>query len=104
MRKYLFGAAILMLVAIGCKKDKDLTNATIVDTGDIASTGCGYVLQLEDGTTRLRPRNLPSNYQHDGLKVKVKYDNSGDGEICRIDNDNIFLTVVDLTVIKRDID
>lgn len=104
MRKYLFGATILMLVAAGCKQDKNLTKATISDTGDIASEGCGYILILEDGTTKLRPRNLPSNYQHNGLKVKVKYDESGDGERCRINNDYFFLEVVDLTVIKRDLD
>lgn len=106
MRKYLFGAAFLMLAAAGCKQDRNLTKATIMDTGDIASEGCGYILVLEDGTSKLRPRNLPSNFQHDGLKVKVKYDSDDrlNTERCRINNDYFSLQVIDLTVIKRDLD
>lgn len=106
MRKYLYGAAVLMVIAAGCKQDRNLTKATIVDTGDIASEGCGYILELDEGGTKLRPRNLPSNFQHGGLKVKVKYDRdpSHTTERCRINNDYFSMEVIDLTVIKRDLD
>ncbi len=104
MRKYLLGAAMLLVVAAGCKKDKDLKNATVIDSGDIASTGCGYLLQLEDGGDPLRPLNIPSNFMHNGLKVKVKYDTNGDCEICQLQSEYRCLEEVNLTIIKRNTD
>lgn len=110
MRKYLLGAAMLMIVAVGCKKDNGLKNAVVIDSGDIAvgtipgKNGCGYLLQLEDGGDLLRPKNMPSNFTHNGLKVKVKFDTDGDGEICQINDKYEFIEVIQLTKIERDLD
>lgn len=104
MRKYLLGAAVLMMIAVGCKKDGDLKNATVVDSGDIASTGCGYLLQLEEGGEPLRPLNMPSNYMHNGMKVKIKYDTDGDGEICQKQGKYDFIEQINLTIIKKNLD
>ena len=71
MRKYLFSAALFVMAAVvvvSCKKDKDLKKATVVDTGDIAGGGCGYVLDVEGEGEYLRPSNLPTAYMHDGFK------------------------------------
>ena len=105
MRKYIFGATMIILAAVAaCNKDKDLMKAKVVDTGDIASGGCGYLLQLEDGGKIVRPWNLPSAYMHDGYKVKVKYDEDGEGEVCRTYPVNEFIEIVQLTEIKADLD
>ena len=40
MRKYLFSALLLALVAVvSCNRDKNLVQATVVDTGDLAAGG-----------------------------------------------------------------
>lgn len=108
MRKYLFCAAIIALVAVSCNKDKDLTNATVIDTGDIAAGGaaggCGYLLRIDGENTMLRPSNLPSAYYHDGYKVKIKFDKNGDGEVCSIYPEFEFIEIIQLTEIKPNLD
>ncbi|MEZ5017993.1 MAG: hypothetical protein R2800_13120 [Flavipsychrobacter sp.] len=111
MRKYLLGAAMLMVVAVGCKKDKGLKNAIVIDSGDIAvgtipgKDGCGFLLQLEeDPSKKLRPTNMPSNFTHNGLKVKIKYDSNGEGEICQIQDKYDFIEIIQLTKIERNLD
>ena len=104
MRKYFYCTLIIVLVAAACKKDKDLKRATIMDTGDIANGGCGYLLKLDGENTLLRPSNLPSAYMHDGYKVKVKFDADGAGELCRIYPEFEFIEVIQLTVIKPDLE
>lgn len=107
MRKYLFLAAIVLTAAASCKKDK-LTKATVVDTGDLAaggpSGGCGYLLKIEGENSLLRPSNLPSAYMHDGFKVKVKFDRDGHGEPCQVYPQYEFIEIIQLTVIKADLD
>jgi hypothetical protein len=103
MRKYLAGATLLVLLAASCKKDKDMERATVIDTGDVARDGCGYVLQFEDGSQK-RPKYLPSTYTHDGYKVKVKYNKDGEGIICHTHPTNQFIEVIEIVDIKKDID
>ncbi|MCB0699954.1 MAG: hypothetical protein H6551_01865 [Chitinophagales bacterium] len=104
MRKLLLGAALIAMVATSCKRDKDLIKATVRDTGDIAGGGCGYVLEISDEHRVVRPYNLPTAYQHDGFKVKVKFDTNGDGQLCSVYPDFEFIEVVQLTKVKTDLD
>ena len=104
MRKYIFASLMLILVAAACNKDKKLQKATVVDTGDVASNGCGYLLKLEDDGRMVRPNNIPSAYMHNGYKVKVKFDENGEGIQCQKYPMNDFIEEVQLTVIKADID
>ena len=102
MRKYLLGAALLTVLAVSCKKDKDFIKATIVDTGDITVDGCGYVLRMEDGKDE-KPEYLPSAFQHNGLKVLVKIHSSGVLDTCHFAPPHIFYEKVYIDEIKRDI-
>lgn len=104
MRKYIFCAVIIALVAVSCNKDKNLIKATVVDTGDIALDGCGYLLKIEGEASLLRPSNLPTAYMHDGYKVKVEFDKDGGGEVCAVYPDYEFIEIIQLTVIKPDLD
>jgi hypothetical protein len=104
MRKYVLGAfVVLSVLAIGCKKDKNMKKATVVDSGDIASGGCGYLLRLDDGVD-VRPEYLPSAYQHDGIKVKVKLNRDGEGDVCGTYPTKKFIEIVELVDIKKDQD
>ena len=105
MRKYVFGAFLMLTVlAVACKKDKNMLKATVVDSGDVTKGGCGYLLKLTDDGALVRPRYLPSGYQHDGAKVKVKLNRDGQGEVCNTYPTKQFIEVADLTDIKRDLD
>jgi hypothetical protein len=79
-----------------------MVSATIVDTGDIAYNGCGYLIRLTDGTD-LRPKYLPSQYQHNAMKVKVKFNRDGEGSVCDTYPVKRFIEVVDLIDIKKDL-
>jgi hypothetical protein len=81
IKRYTLALAAILFLSVSCNKDKDMVDATIVDTGDITNEGCGYLLQLEDQAI-VQPHYLPSAYQHGGMKVKVKYTHTGIIDTC----------------------
>lgn len=103
MRKYLSAAAFMAILALSCNKDKGYVKATIMDTGDITVDGCGYLLRLEDGREE-KPEYLPSNFQHNGLKVKVKYHSSGILDTCQFVIPRKFFEKIYIDDIKKDLD
>lgn len=105
MRNYLVVALLFTIGVISCRKDKDMKKATVVNTGNIAANGCGYILRFEDGNF-LKPQYLPSAYQHDGYKVKVKFHSESQGVICKGDTDttNRYIELIYIDDIKRDLD
>jgi hypothetical protein len=104
MRKCLLGLAFLAILSVSCRKDRDMVKATVVDSGDIAAGGCGYLLKVEGDAELYRPKYLPSAYQHDGYKVKVKLNKDGEGEICQTHPNKQFYEIVEIADIKKDID
>jgi hypothetical protein len=104
MRKYLLGCICLIALAASCKKDKDMKKAVVVDTGDVANGGCGYLIRMEDDGSEKKPKYLPSMYQHDGDKILVKFDADGEGTICRTYPTNDFVELIEITYIKRNLD
>lgn len=103
MRKHLLGAAIITLLATSCEKDKDFTEATVMDTGDITEEGCGYLLRLNDGREE-KPEYLPSAYQHNDLQVKVKYHSTGVLDTCQFTIPRKFFERIAIDEIKRNDD
>lgn len=103
MKKYalLLAGTIMISAFVACNKDKDMVDATIVDTGDITNEGCGYLLELEDKAV-VQPSYLPSAYQHGGLKVKVKYTHTGIKDTC--DFGTVIYDLVSIQEIKRNND
>ncbi len=75
----LAGASILVIAS--CDKRSETVEARILDTQDITNEGCGYLLLLEDSGL-VKPAYLPSAYQHNGMKVEVKYRHSGIMDTC----------------------
>ena len=99
MRKYLLYASFVTLLFASCDKDKDMKKATVINTGDVAKGGCGYILKLDETGQELRPIYLDSRYQHDGTKVKVKYDTNGESQVCEVYPEFRTLVVVEITEI-----
>ncbi|RYD55331.1 MAG: hypothetical protein EOP56_16515 [Sphingobacteriales bacterium] len=108
MRKYLFGLAIIAVCAASCEKDRDMEKATVIDTGDIAVGGCGYVLKSDNDGTEYMPSYLHSKYRHNGYKVKFKFDTRGEQFICKsgshLADSNRTYMLVDVTDIKSNMD
>jgi len=82
IKKYTLALGAFLILAVSCNKDKDMVDATVVDTGDITNEGCGYVLELKDKAL-IQPNYLPSDYQHGGMRVKVKYTHTGVIDTCK---------------------
>lgn len=85
MRSKSFCLIALFALFLGsCKKDDDgFVNAVVVDSGDMSSQGCGYLLQLSNGDV-LKPYELKSAYRHNGLEVQIKYHLSDIFETCGV--------------------
>src|SRR5580698_8586408 len=76
---WLFIAFLLLLVGSSCKKLENSTppktlktNAIIVNSGEIAADGCGWLIRLND-QTEFSPVNLSADFQQDNLKVNITY-------------------------------
>jgi hypothetical protein len=101
MRNYILCLASLTILTLACKKDK-YSSATVIDTGDVTSEGCGYILRMSDGKDE-KPDHLPSAFQHNNLKVKVKIRHSGILDTCQFDPPHVFYERVYIEDIKKDI-
>lgn len=81
-RSLIVGLFGLFAVASCTKdRDKDFRTATVRDTGDITEDGCGYLLDVV-GQGEQKPEQLPSAFQHNGMKVEVKYHQTGVLDTC----------------------
>ena len=67
------------------------TNAKILDLGDPALDGCGWVVQFEvDGVlTDHRADSLPANFQQNELDVKIEYQPTTEESVCGLSPDMI---------------
>ena len=77
-------AGLFGLAAISsCTKDRDrdFISATVRDTGDITENGCGYLLDVINRGEQ-KPDYLPSAFQHNGMKVQIKYHEIGVLDTC----------------------
>lgn len=93
--------SFVALVVTSCSNDKGMIDATVINTGDITHEGCGYVLELTN-TELLQPVYLPSDYQQNNLKVKVKYSHTGVKDTC--DFGTVIYDLIDIEKIKRNLD
>lgn len=99
MKRYFLPLLITTLFSFtACNKDRKMVDATVVDTQDLTYVGCGYVLELQDKALVL-PLNLPSAYQHDGMKVRVEYQHTGIQDTCKFGT--VIYDMVDVQEIKR---
>jgi hypothetical protein len=103
MRKYLYlVAAIAITIISSCKKkDEGFVPALVVDSGDITTRGCGYLLRFNDGHEE-KPYQLLSAYQHNGLPVKVKYHVSDIQDTCGSSAPYSYFQLIIIDDIKND--
>ncbi|HET8573369.1 MAG TPA: hypothetical protein VFL76_05810 [Edaphocola sp.] len=83
LKKYSFFFTVIVACCLcSCSKEKNMVEATVVDTGDITYDGCGYLLRLNDSAL-LKPTYMPGAYQHDGMQVKIDYHHTGIKDTCQ---------------------
>lgn len=104
MRRILFALVALSFSWTSCQKDKDLKEAIIVDTGDIAQGGCGYVVRLVEDQRELMPEYLPSAYRHDGYKVLVRYHTRDEQTVCEVHPINQVYQIIEIAEIRHNLD
>jgi len=67
-----FPIAFAFCILQGCSKDALETKyATVVYTGTFANGGCEWAISIDSDL--FQPRNLPAEFQTDGLNVQVTY-------------------------------
>lgn len=96
---YLLTVALLLtatLLAPSCKKrDEGFSQALVIQTDDLTSTGCGYLLRFGNGVM-MKPSNLASAFWQDSLPVLVKYTNTGKETNCDPQNPMDIIYVDDI--------
>lgn len=81
---YLSAACLMMAItfAPSCRKrNEGFEQALVIQTDDLTSTGCGYLLRFGNGVM-MKPNNLASAFWQDSLPVLVRYTNTGKETNC----------------------
>ncbi|OJJ22442.1 hypothetical protein BKI52_07105 [marine bacterium AO1-C] len=81
---------LLLIVSYACTKQSapdPETQSTVPTigiikyTGPLAADGCDYVFRTSDNRD-LKPLNLPTTFEQDGLAVKIEYTLSNESYSC----------------------
>lgn len=77
MKKLLIAFVLLVVASTSCKKSDQSTqkdiSATIINSGNIAADGCGFLIKIDASGTSYHADNLPVDYQKDKLPVTISY-------------------------------
>lgn len=71
--------AVFAFATFSCEKVEIVEEAIVLDFGDVAADGCGWLLELEDGELVHATNGIPENLQQDSLKVLIDYE-AADGQ------------------------
>jgi hypothetical protein len=97
---------LVATIALSCHKGSTIAvkptitgiKAIIINTGNIAADGCGYLVQTNSATF-YHADNLPTEFQKDKLNVTVNYDLSDTMFQCGM-NPNTRIPVIDIKDIQ----
>ena len=70
--------ALVVITAIACTKSDSenavvTTEAVVINSGDIAVDGCGWLIKIPVTDSTYSPVNLAEDYKINNLKVKVRF-------------------------------
>ncbi len=85
-----------LFIMSSCSKN-DTTYAGMVRfSGDVAVDGCGWVIDVENGT--FHPTNLTAEFQQDSLEVEVSYKLTNESFNCGFGNS---LKIIEISSIEK---
>ncbi len=99
IKTLVLGAILLVLfiiLGISCKKENNshtktktpgVGNAMIINTGDIAADGCGWLVKID--SKYYHADNLPEQFQKDSLNVNIDYSSSTSKFQCSTNPNNL---------------
>lgn len=64
--------SFLIAAVWGCEKPLNLEKATVLNWGPEEADGCGFMVELSDGSV-VHPVNLPLEFQQDSLSIGIEY-------------------------------
>ena len=73
--KHLFTGILVfsLLTILSCKKDDLSADATIINSGDPAADGCGWLIKINSTGITYSPVSLSAMFETNGLKVHITY-------------------------------
>ena len=85
MKKTLLYIVVLFSI-VSCSSDSefDITMATIVDGGNPALDGCGWLVRID--SENYKPVNLPAGFEVDDLAVTLTYEVLKEKGDCDVPN------------------
>lgn len=63
----------ILVIISSCKKDDLSADATVINSGDPAADGCGWLIKINSTGITYSPVNLSVMFETDGLKVRIAY-------------------------------
>lgn len=104
MKKLLIALVLLILTSTSCKKSEQGSqkniSATIMNTGSVATDGCGFLIKIDATGTSYHADNLPEAYQKDNLSVILDYHNLTTKYQCGMIASNL-LPVISVDAIRN---
>lgn len=91
-------AMVLLLTVLACREVNiggEYAVGTVINLGDPAADGCGWVVVGE--TETFFPQDLPKRFQEDSLRVRFRYRVVKDSSTCA------WMTVMHKTIALTDI-
>ena len=62
---------LILVSFLSCKKDSIIVSGKIIDGGDVAVDGCGWLVEI--GSETYTPTNLETQYQIHNLNIELEY-------------------------------
>jgi len=87
---------LLFIIVSGCKKENNSNTKTktpvvgtamIINTGDIAADGCGWLVKID--SNYYHADNLPDQFQKDNLNVNINYNSLTSKFQCSTNPNNL---------------
>lgn len=83
-----YSVFLLAIFLLSCVKDhtcdkcgNEYENAVILDAGNVAADGCGWVVKT-DSTHHYHPEVLDDSFKQNGLHVKICFEKTGGNFFC----------------------
>ncbi len=90
---------IIMCLGNSCKKDSNLIQAKVLDSGSEAVDGCGWLIIINK--EMYYPTNLSTDFQKNGQKILIRYKLLNEDKVCGFPYSGVSRPKIELLEIKN---